>query len=137
MYKRQVQKGESSALVSQIDLYASLASLLDVKLEDDEAVDSHDIMSSLMNANVKGREELLEESFTLSIREGKYKYIKPITVKNLPKWLSNKNVETGLLEEVQLYDLSKDVSEKDNIANENKELVERLDRKIDSIVSIN
>ncbi len=132
-----VQKGESSALVSQIDLYASLASLLDIKLEDDEAVDSHNIMGSLMNANVKGREELLEESFTLSIREGKYKYIKPITAKNLPKWLSNKNVETGLLEEVQLYDLSKDVSERDNIANENKELVERLDRKIDSIVNIN
>ncbi|SED13804.1 Arylsulfatase A [Tenacibaculum sp. MAR_2009_124] len=132
-----VKSGESNALVSQIDFYASFASFLGVKLKKNEAVDSYDIMSSLMNSSEKAREVLLEESFTLSIREGNYKYIKPITTKNLPKWLKNKKVETGLVEEIQLYDLSKDIEERKNIAKENVVLVRELEEKIDSIVNIN
>ncbi|CAM1373255.1 sulfatase family protein [Tenacibaculum xiamenense] len=132
-----VKPGESKALISQIDFYASFANYLNVTLDKDEAIDSYDVMSSLMNAKEKARKILLEESFTLSIREDNYKYIKPITAKKLPKWLQNKNVETGLVEEVQLYDLSSDIEERENIAEANIILVEKLEKKIDSIVNIN
>jgi arylsulfatase A-like enzyme len=131
-----IKAGESNALISQIDYYASLSTLANIKLESNEAIDSHNYLESLLNANTKARDLLLEESFTFGIRYKNYKYIKPITKKNPPKWLSNKNIKKGLMEIPQLYDLSTDITESKNIAIEEKELVEKLEKKLDSIVNI-
>jgi len=127
--------GKSDALVSQIDYYASLASYLGIELDEKEAPDSQNIMPALMDAKESGRRLLLEESFTLSLRNGPYKYISPIDQQNQPNWLKNKKVETGLLAEKQLFNLSTDQGERKNIASTQPQLVKKMEQQIDSILN--
>lgn len=129
-----IQPGVSNALVSQIDYFASLADLTATKKEG--AVDSKNIKDAIINADANGRKILLEEGFTLSLRNNQYKYIAPIQAKKFPKWLKNKKVEGGLSAKPQLYDLTKDVGEEHNIADKYPDLVEKFQYQIDSIKAI-
>lgn len=131
-----INPGVSNALVSQIDYYASLSALVAQKTNTNDAIDSKNIKNALLKADGKGRNLMLEESFTLSLRNNKYKYIAPLETKKFPNWLKNKKVEGGLSKKPQLYDLSKDLGEQNNIAIENKVLVDKMQSKIDSIVAI-
>ncbi|MFK8058620.1 MAG: sulfatase-like hydrolase/transferase, partial [Polaribacter sp.] len=131
-----IKPGESNALFSQIDYYASLGDLVNQKIAKNEALDSKNIKNALLKADGKGRNLMLEEGFTLSIRSNNYKYIAPLEAKKFPAWLKNKKVEGGLSKKPQLYDLSKDIGELNNIAKDHKNLVDNLQSKIDSIVAL-
>ncbi|MBR8536151.1 arylsulfatase [Carboxylicivirga sediminis] len=123
---------ESDALVTHTDLYASFAELIGHQLNETEAPDSEAMWSTFAGESKKGREFLLEESVTLSLRHGNYKYIHP-TKKN-PSWIKvEKNIESGTSIEPQLFDLSKDIGEKVNIAAKNKKLVKKLQKEIERI----
>lgn len=130
-----IQPGESDALISQTDYYASFGNFLNIKLEGKEALDSENVMKALLDANAKARSVLLEESFTLSLRTEQWKYISPIK-KERPNWLSNKNIEMGLSVKPQLYNLSNDLGEQINVAEDKKEIVKEMQSKIDSIVKV-
>ncbi|WP_163934062.1 arylsulfatase [Paraferrimonas sp. SM1919] len=133
-YPAKVKPGVSDALTSQIDVYASIAKLLDIPLANDEAIDSYDYSHALFDAKGEGRAELIEESYTLSLRAGDWKYIQPSKKKH--KWVKNmKNIEVGLSEQPQLYDLSSDPSELTNLADKHPELVAKFQAKIDSLVA--
>ncbi|QTD37358.1 arylsulfatase [Polaribacter batillariae] len=135
-WPEKIKKGESKALISQVDYYASLASLINKKLGKKEAIDSKNLEETLLNANTKGRKLMLEESFTLSLRNKNYKYITPIKNRKANKWIYGKKIESGASNEPQLYDLSKDIGEEVNIAKENKKLTKKMQSQIDSIVAI-
>ncbi|MBK3516170.1 sulfatase family protein [Carboxylicivirga marina] len=123
---------ESDALVTQTDLYASFAELVGHELEASEAPDSEAMWSTFAGESFEGREYLLEESVTLALRHGQYKYIHP-TKKN-PSWIKlEKNIEAGVSTEAQLFDLSNDVGEQENIASKNKKLVKKLQKEIERI----
>ncbi|TLX78180.1 arylsulfatase [Labilibacter sediminis] len=127
-----IEAKESDALVTQTDLYASIAELIGHKLSETEAPDSYAMWSTFAGKSNKGREFLLEESVTLSLRHGNYKYIHPTTKK--AAWIKEeKNIEAGTSTEPQLFDLSKDVGERVNIAAKNKKLVKKLQAEIDRI----
>lgn len=128
-----VQKGDSDALISHIDLYHSLAALIQQPIPDSEAIDSDNVLSALLDSRADGREEMLEESFTLSLRQGKWKYIEPFSGVT-PAWLANKTaIENGLTTEPQLFDLSQDVTEQTNLAEKYPEVVKQLQQRIDEI----
>lgn len=111
-----IKPAKSQALLSQVDFFASFAKLIGVKIENKAtAIDSYDMLDVLMGKNTKGREQMLEEAFTMSLREGNWKYIAPQT-KATPDWLVNKDIKTGLQQTPQLYDLSKDPKEENNLA---------------------
>jgi arylsulfatase A-like enzyme len=129
-----IKPGESNALISQIDYYASISSLIHQKLGVNAASDSEEVLSSLLNAKKKARALLLEESYTLSLRDEKYKYIAPMTTQKFPNWLSDKKIEGGFSMKPQLYDVSTDEGEQTNIAESNSVLVAKFQSKIDSIV---
>ena len=75
---------------------------------------------------------MLEESVTLSLRYGNYKYIHPTQKK--ASWISDeKNIESGLMETPQLFDLSNDISEKKNIASSFPKIVEKMKAEIERI----
>lgn len=131
-----IKPGVSNALISQVDYFASFADLINQEVSPEEAIDSKNQKNSLLNAHLRGRKLLLEEGFTLSLRNGNYKYIAPLEAKDFPKWLKDKKVEGGLSKQPQLYDLSKDLSEQTNIAIKNKSLVVKFQAQIDSIKSI-
>ena len=129
-YPEQVKSGVSDSLTSQIDIYASIAQLLNIELNNDEAIDSQNKLNSFFNANEKARNELIEETpFTLSIRENNWKYIRP--VKRIPKFIkTKKNINSGTSIGVQLYNLDKDPHELINVASEHPTIVARLEQKI-------
>ncbi|WNC69132.1 arylsulfatase [Thalassotalea nanhaiensis] len=128
-----IEAGESDALISHIDLYKTLATLAGVELEANEAVDSVNVLPALLNSKLSARDEMLEESFTLSLRAGKWKYIEPFSGVT-PDWLANKTaIENGLTTEPQLYDISSDQKEQLNLADKYPDKVIELQQRLDSI----
>jgi len=122
----------SDALVTQTDLYASVAELIGHNLAETEAPDSFAMWKTFTGESNKGREFLLEESVTLSLRYGNYKYIHP--TKKKAKWIKEeKNIESGTSIEPQLYDLSIDIQERANIANKKKKLTKKLKEEVERI----
>jgi arylsulfatase A len=131
-WKGHVLAKVSEALISQVDLLSSLASLVGSDLSTDR-LDSESQLHAWLGNDSKGREVLLEESFTLSIRKGNWKYIKPFEG-NTPSWLANKNIEGGLSSEEQLFNLTEDPAESKNLAKRFPEKSDELDLLIHSIL---
>ncbi|MFT5297344.1 MAG: arylsulfatase A, partial [Colwellia sp.] len=127
-------KGDSAALISHIDFYRSLAALTGTELADTEAIDSENILAALLDAKTPARTEMLEESFTLSLRDGDWKYIAPPTG-TTPDWLANKDIEMGLQAKPQLYLLSDDKKERVNIADKYPERVKSMQQRIEQIIA--
>jgi len=127
-----IQPKKSDALLTQTDLYASFAELIGYQLSDNEAPDSYAMWDAFAGKTTKGREFLLEESVTLSLRHGNYKYIHP--TKKKASWIKDiKNIESGTSLQTQLFDLSKDIGERVNIANENKIIIKKMQAEIQRI----
>ncbi len=128
--------GDSAALISHIDLYKSLAEFTGVELAQGEAIDSENMLPALLDAKAKGREDMLEESFTLSLRSGKWKYVAPFTG-TTPDWLANKTaIENGLNTKAQLFDLSNDWQEQVDVSSDNPAIVEQLQQRIETIKAL-
>jgi len=129
-----IKPGKSDALVNHIDIYSSIASLIGHKLQDNEAPDSKDYLSVFMGESDKGREVMLEEAFTYSLRMGNYKYIAPSDSK-AKRWINSiKGIESGIVEYPELYDLSKDKGENHNIALENKKRLKLMQAELKRIL---
>jgi len=127
-----VKPGVSSALVNQVDLYASFASLAKQKLNPADAPDSFNYMQTWLGNTKKGRDIMLEEAFTLAVRNGDWKYIDPVS-KPTPDWLKNKREPNGLSHSPQLYNLKTDIGETKNLAASNPALVKKLKVELDAI----
>lgn len=126
-----IQPGVSDALISQVDLYASVAGLLGHTLTEKEAPDSENLIDALMGRSEKGREYLLKESFVKTLRKEQYKYIRPVNNTGVAAWVEEtKNIESGAETFPQLFDLSADIAEQKNIAEQFPELVEEMEAEI-------
>lgn len=127
-----IKPEESDALTTHTDLYASFAELIGHKLSDNEAPDSYAMWKTFAGKSKKGREFLLEESVTLSLRHGNYKYIHP--TKKKAEWIKKeKNIESGVSTEPQLFDLSSDIGETKNIAKDKPKIVKKMQAEIERI----
>ncbi len=120
-----VKPGKSDALINQVDFYASFAKLTGQQLNANEAPDSYDLLPALLGKSATGRTTMLEESFTLAVRNNNWKYIQP-QAKGTPQWLVNKNVPSGLLQVEQLYELKSDKKEEKNVADKHPSEVDKL-----------
>ncbi len=129
-----IKPGVSDAIWSQVDMEASLAALTGQQLQKSEAPDSRNVLAAMLGKTKQGTTWLLEESYTLSIRKGQWKFIAP-QEEPTPKWLQNKAIETGLNTIDQLYDLQKDPFEKNNIAQQYPALVAELKGELKKIKS--
>ena len=108
-----VRSGVSSALISHIDLLASFATLTNQKLTGNDAPDSHDVIAALLGKSRTGRRLMVEQANGLSLRQGQWKYIEP---NRRPKINLETNTELGNDPVVQLYNLSIDSGETNNVA---------------------
>ena len=124
-WPKEVRKGVSDVLFSQVDLYASLASLVNQKVTANSAPDSFNHLPALLGKSKKGRDYVIQQSInsTLSVVTEKWKYIEP---SKGPKMNKNTNIELGNDPAPQLYDLAKDKGEKNNVASRYPEQVEKL-----------
>jgi arylsulfatase A len=128
----QVKARVSNALLTQVDLLASLATL--VEAPPVQNIDSEDYLKAWLGRDETGRTEMIEESFTLSLRDGQWKYIQSFTG-TTPDWMNNKKIEHGLTNTPQLYNLEHDPGEKQNLAVQQPERADRMQRALDSRVS--
>ena len=128
-WPKRVRPDVSDALVSQIDLFASLASLVGQKIPD-AAPDSVDSLSTIIGDAKKDRDYVIEHGNWLAILSEGWKYIPArdgAPTINPPKMGGNIPVETGNLPEPQLYNMETDLVERNNVAAEHPEIVKKLD----------
>jgi len=123
-----VKAGTSDALVSQVDFLASFASFLKRPLTAGDGPDSVDVMGALLGTSRIGRTELIEQAGGQALRVGQWKFIE---ASKRPKMNMQTNTELGNDAVPQLYDLSRDPGERQNLAdahpNKVKEMQARLD----------
>jgi arylsulfatase A-like enzyme len=127
-----VTPGESSAVVSHVDLLASFASLLGVPLEANAAPDSLDMRRPLLGRTNRGRHELATEgaqALTV-LRQGDWVFIPP---HDGPPVNATTGIETGRLPETQLYDLSMDIGQIRNVAAEHRDMVSSMSDRLKAI----
>lgn len=128
----QIKPGKSNALWNQVDLYASIAEVLGLELNEQEAMDSQPLWPALSGETDQGRTVMLEEAFTLGLRQGNWKYIAPTDQKH--PWIKEiKNIEGGIDTLPQLFDLSKDPGEQENLAQQFPEKVAEMAQELERI----
>lgn len=132
-WPERVKRGAASgALVSQIDLFASLASLAGARLGESAAPDSFDILPALLGESNQGREHLVEHAGSLSLIAGRWKYIAPGKGAKINR---NTNTELGNDPAPQLYDLGSDPGERFNVAPQHPERVRQMAAQLEKIRS--
>jgi arylsulfatase A-like enzyme len=132
-WKGTIKPGKvNNALFSQIDLYASLASLTGVAVENGQAPDSKNHLPVLLNQSNKPREFIVEQSLnaTLSLVIDNWKYIEP---SNGPKMNKDTNTELGNHLQPQLYNLAGDPGETKNLSELYPGRVNEMKRMLDKI----
>jgi arylsulfatase A-like enzyme len=110
-----VEPGESDALTSQIDLFASLAALVEQPFGPGAAPDSRNALPTLLGQSSEDREFVIEHAANgaLSLIVGDWKYIEP---HGGPKVSAYTDIELGNDPEPQLYNLARDLGEEENLA---------------------
>lgn len=119
-----IRPGTSDALLSQVDLLASLAAFARQPLAAGDALDSRNEMDVLLGRTRLGRGSLVEEGYGLAIVKGRWKLIEPSPG---PKADQHVNIELGNDPRVQLYDLSADIGETHNVAAAHPAIVQALE----------
>jgi arylsulfatase A-like enzyme len=125
-----VKPGLSSALLTQVDLLASLAALTGQKLAAEDGPDSLDHLPALLGRSTTGRSALVEGAGGLSLRQGQWKYIEPNKRQKINK---ETNTELGNDSVPQLYDLSKDRGETRNLASDQPARVQAMAADLEKI----
>jgi arylsulfatase A-like enzyme len=125
-----IKPGTSDALVCQIDFLSSFTGLTGGQLKEADAPDSIDVMPALLGERQTGRSTLVQQGGALSLVSGGWKYIEPSAG---PAVAANTNIELGNDPAPQLYDLSKDIGERRNLAAEHPDRVRELAAELDRI----
>lgn len=116
--------GESDVLISQVDFMASFAKMLNLRLNENDAVDSYEMLDQLFGKSEKDRDHFVHHGInTLALIQGEWKYIVPAKG---PKISAFTNIEMGNDTLPQLYNLANDLGETKNLAAENPEMVNHL-----------
>lgn len=114
---------ESDVLMSQIDLMASLGSLIDAKLPAGAAPDSRDRLGNLLGTDDTDVPWVIEfaSNHVLSVRTKDWKYIEPNDGHPMIQW--GPKIETGNYPTPQLYNMTEAKDERKNVALENPAVV--------------
>jgi arylsulfatase A-like enzyme len=110
-WKGHIDPAVSDALVSQVDLFSSLARLAGSEVR---SSDSEELLEVFLGKQVRGREELiLEATGRTALRKGDWVMIPPYKG---PSLIENVHIENGNAPDYQLYHLKEDIGEQDNQA---------------------
>ena len=136
-WQGKIKPAVSDALVCQIDLLESLASLVGSNVS---TKDSENLIDTFTGKKDKGRKELvLEASSKTAFRKGDWAMIPPYKGSAFNKEV---NIEVGNSKDYQLYNLKEDIGQEHNLAQSNpkklKEMVssfEKIHGKVNSNVA--
>ncbi len=120
-WKGKIEAKKSDALISQIDILASVAKLTGANAND---TDSQELLGVMMGNSNQGREELvLEASTRTAFRKGNWLMIPPY---NGPQIAAQVNIELGNSSEFQLYNLDADLGQQKNLAKSNPDKLNEM-----------
>lgn len=120
-WKGRIEPGVSHALISQIDLFSSLAKLIG---SDQEGPDSEELLDVLLGQSEDGRRELIMEAQTkTALRQGDWVMIPPYPGAAVNPMV---NIELGNSSEYQLYHLTEDPGQQVNLAEEETEKLQEM-----------
>ena len=126
-----IKQGTSNVLISQVDFMASFAKMFGLQLNENDAIDSYEMLDQLLGKSDKSRDHFVHEgNSTMALISGDWKYIVP---KNGPKISQYTNIEMGNDPNPQLYKLSDDIGEAKNVATENPEKLKELEELLSKI----
>jgi len=126
-WKGEIEPAVSDALVSQLDLFSSLAKLVD---SEKRGPDSEELLDVLLGKSDQGRKELIIEATTrTALRKSEWAMIPPY---NGPAINHYVNIELGNSGEFLLFNLNEDIGQQRNLAKEHpeklKEMVETFEK---------
>lgn len=120
-WKGKIQPTVSDALVSQMDLPASIATLLELEAD---FPDSKNLIQTFMGTSTEGRESyIIEATSRTAFRKGNWVLIPPYEGPPINELV---DIELGNLEDYGLYDLSKDPAQQENLASVNPEKLKAM-----------
>ncbi|TLX71932.1 arylsulfatase [Labilibacter sediminis] len=130
MWKGKIQPGVSDALVSQVDIFASLAKLVGQPLPEN---DSEDVLDALIGKSQKGRESLVIEGLKhkTAFRKGDWVLIPSYEGPTRVPWGVDMN--TGFSKETQLYNIKEDKAQQINLAGQMTEKIKEMIEEFESI----
>lgn len=131
-WKSHITRQKSTALVSQVDFFASFANMLKIDLADDEAIDSENMIDTLLGKSLVSRKEILAESVNKGtfLRQGKWTYLLP---SDGPSINRHTNTELGNSLNHQLYNMTFDIGQRKNLAFYYPEIVKKMEARIHEI----
>jgi arylsulfatase A-like enzyme len=131
-----IEPGLSDALISQVDLLASLAALTGIEVPEGEAVDSQNLLDALTGTSEVGRDYLIQQGVKMeAIRKGPWKYIPEGEVTNrgrIGKFYTDTVTAPGAL-----FYLPEDPAEENNVAHLYPSKVKELRALLDKEVGAN
>ena len=120
-WRGQIEPSVSDAIVSQVDLLSSFASMIGSAAK---GQDSEDFMEVFLGKSEQGREELILEATTrTALRKGDWILIPPYDGRAIEQ---NVKIELGNSDEYQLYNLNEDIGEQNNLAETNMDKLEEM-----------
>ena len=129
-WKGRITPGVSDALVSHLDIYSSLAQLTGSPLR---GPDSEEMLGLFLGESEKGREHLVVEAIgRTALRLNHWKYI-PVYEGN--RKITNVNIETGVSDMPQLYNLGEDPSEMTNLSDRDPDMLKTASLVFETIIS--
>lgn len=131
----QIEPGVSEALISHVDLPASIAELVKIELPAGAAPDSQNLLPALLGRSSEGRKDVvLQSPVRLALREGDWKYIPAGRAMNWATAVIPGNL-AGAPEtpNEQLYNLAEDPGETNNLAEKHPGKVAALAKRLAEI----
>jgi len=120
-WKGHIKPAVSDAMVSQLDLFSSLASLVN---SDDRTNDSQELIDLFLGKTDNGRDEMvIEAASRTAFRQGDWAMIPPYKGPAVAKQV---NIELGNAKDYQLYNLKEDISQQNNLAGNNPEKLQEM-----------
>ncbi len=124
-----IRTGTTGAVISQVDLLASFASMLGANIPH---CDSQDMLDALMGTDGFGREEIYAQALSGArvLRRGKWLYIEP---SDGAPFQALTHTETACSRDRQLYNLDYDIGQIRNLAFRYPEIAESMAARLDEI----
>lgn len=124
---------ESNALLSLIDVNASMAALLGVELPEGQCTDSRNQLKTWLGDTTESAPFNISMSSnrSLVVRTQRWKYISPSDGAAYVTW--GTGIETGYNKAVQLYDMLNDPGETKNVAEQYPEVVQEIEARLASV----
>lgn len=122
-WPERVNPNVSPALISQIDMTATMAVLTGFEKTDKIPDDSQNQLNAWLGIDISGRDYIISSAGSLSILTRVWKYIEPSSGRSYNPLT---NTELGNSSDDQLYNIVTDRSEYENVADKNPQIVEEM-----------